>query len=131
MSNKKNMCKRRDEFYCTRGQEHNCKYGKNTDVGECDYKEYIICHCPEAIAEAQKPAKRKPLADGTLELTESERIEFINLLVWHRFYDLESVKIVNDLLTIGRSNNGIHCDYIFSLSVKAIAYLLDKFELEV
>ena len=74
--------------------------------------------------------KRTPLPDGTLELTEEEKKEFIDLILWHQHYELESVAIADDLLTIGRSNNGIHCDYIFSHSVKAILWLARRFNLE-
>ena len=73
------MCKRGDEFYCSFGEEPNCKYGKNAYAGECDYKDEnsrIVCNCKEAIEEAKGQPKRTPLPDGTLSLTDEELEEF-------------------------------------------------------
>ena len=92
MSEKKNMCKRGYEFYCTFGEEPNCKYGKYASVGECDYKgeDRATCTCKEARDEAQIKPKRKPLPDGTLPLTEREVMEFEKLV---EEPDIEKVKL--------------------------------------
>lgn len=124
MCDKKNMCVDRVVYVCC-VSDRRCKYFKQFEDKPlcCEYRndDRAICTCKEAIAEAQKPAKRKPLADGTLELTSEELCKFNKLM---ELTEIKEVFIKNGFIYY------THCDLSLILSdVKAIIYLADRFDL--
>lgn len=78
--------------------------------------------CAEKITKIKnmiEQPKRKPLADGTLELTENELKELSEIMK----VKVKSVTVPNKVNMCVNNNSVI-------MSYKAIAYILDKFELE-
>ncbi len=71
-----------------------------------------------------KKPKRKPLSDGTLPLTDSELDSLAKILDTHKIY---GVRLIFEKLEY-KDYEG-YCYYHEIVNIKAIAYLLERFDL--
>jgi len=77
-----------------------------------------------------RPTKRSVLSDGTILFTKEEIKEFADIIDFKKNninFEMGKVYVEDDILSIERTNNGIHCDWIWTGSVKAIKYILERF----
>ena len=90
----------------------------------CEYRDddRAICTCKQAIAEANPP-KRKPLPDGTLPLTESEKSELSEMMGYENISEI----FYDNKLHFKCFDKG----WGIIIDVKAILYLTNLFDLEV
>lgn len=97
---------------------------------DCKFRQDDDCYNPEVMKEALEQKlgmiqpKRKPLPDGTLPLTEEELKEFNALFV--KGGEFEDLAVEGNIIFAGIKDVLIP---VTIPNVKAIAYLLERFEL--
>ena len=122
---KTNCCVQKVVYVCNTADK-NCKHFKQFEdfVNCCEYRDddRAICTCKQAIAEATPP-KRKPLPDGTLPLTESEKSELFEMMGYENIFEI----FYDNKLYFKCFDKG----WGIIIDVKAILYLVNLFDLEV
>ena len=122
---KTNCCVQKVVYVCNTADK-NCKHFKQFEdfVNCCEYRDddRAICTCKQAIAEANPP-KRKPLPDGTLPLTESEKSELSEMMGYENISEI----FYDNKLHFKCFDKG----WRIIIDVKAILYLANLFDLEV
>ena len=96
-----------------------------------NYPDSINKEFDEMKAELKKykKEKRSPLPDGTLELTEEELKEFISKVNLGKYNTVEDVRLVK--LQYRQIKIDVNSVFYACTEVDAIAYLLERFNLEV